>query len=58
MCDKRGEKEMPAAMREKPQIGDQDAKRISNVIKRNNKLLEERIKQLKAKSTNTNGKRY
>lgn len=57
MYDKKEEKRMPAAMREKPRINDRDAERISNVIRKNNKLMEERIKRLKAKH-GSDGRRH
>lgn len=57
MHDKKGEKNMPAALRDKPTINDQDAERISKVIRKNNKLIEDRIKRLKAK-LDSDGKRH
>jgi hypothetical protein len=57
MYDKKGEKNMPAALREKPTINDRDAERISEVIRKNNELIEDRIKRLKAK-LDSDGKRH
>ncbi|MFT8362554.1 MAG: hypothetical protein ABF586_13105 [Sporolactobacillus sp.] len=50
MDKNKGERKMPAAMRKKPAINDHDAKRISEILQKNNKLLEERIKKLKTKN--------
>ena len=47
--NKKEEKRMPVAMRKLPKISERDIARISDIIKTNNKKLEERRKRIRAK---------